>query len=66
MRNHYTGLQQEGACDPMGLTRSRDKSELKLYVLGQLVRAMLVSSAANVRRTFRYSILGIPADQVVV
>ena len=40
--NHYNGLPQEGTRDLMVLIRGLDKSELKLYVLCQLVCVMLV------------------------
>ena len=49
--NHYNGLPQEGACDLIVLSWGLGKTELKLYVLG---RGVLVSSAANERRTCRY------------
>ena len=40
--NHHNGLPQAGARDLMVLIRGLDKSELKVYVLCQLARVMLV------------------------
>ena len=40
--DHHNGLPQTGARDLMVLIRGLDKSELKVYVLRQLTRVMLV------------------------